>query len=81
VRVYTKKKGGGMNKLSEELEYLGFFLVHDTLEKVGDQNRVIRSGTPFTYGVKNGILAIYDELGYPWIIKEDIFPVMVSIKN
>jgi hypothetical protein len=68
-------------KLSEELSELGFFPVRGTLEKVGGENRVAREGKPRTYGVKNGILAVYDENGLPWIIEDGAVSAINNFKS
>lgn len=62
-------------KLSHLLMELGFFSALGTVEfnRVSpDDYDFIKRGTRFTYGSNNGVTAIYDEDGRPWIIRNEM---------
>jgi hypothetical protein len=60
-----------MVKISSSLSELGFFCAFNTpeqVEKDSPKQKYVDRGEPNTYDFKNGVLAIYDEKGLPWII-------------
>lgn len=60
-----------MGNLSHKLIDLGFFSALGTSEYFdGKKSKFhVTRGTPNTYGYNNGVCAIYDEEGRPWILQ------------
>jgi len=61
------------NELAQKLKEMGFFMALGTTEHVGgsrDESPVLR-GIPMTFDTNNGVTAVYDEAGRPWIIHKD----------
>jgi hypothetical protein len=55
-------------KLSHKLDNLGFFPALGTTERPGmTDERLVGHGTPYTYERNNGVLAVYDQHGRPWV--------------
>jgi len=64
----------GSKVLSEVLKRLGFVIVFETVEKFGDgQSAVVGRGVARTYDINNGVLAIYDEDGRPWVLPRRVW--------
>lgn len=59
----------GDRKLSHELIDLGFFSALGTTEHNGPRGQeiIVKRGMANTWDINNGVLAIYDEVGRPWI--------------
>ena len=63
-----------MGKLSHALIDLGFFSALGTLEyfdgRVSDSH--VERGEPNTWDSNNGVTVIYDEVGRPWIVRNEV---------
>ena len=57
------------NKISNELLDQGFFSALGTTEHAGGDGRghIVKRDKPFTWDYNNGVTAVYDEEGRPWI--------------
>ena len=53
--------------LSEALQAAGFKNVMGWAETARGQHFVINRGVPFTWDSNNGVTAVYDEVGDPWV--------------
>lgn len=58
----------GCNVLSHTLLDLGFLYVLGSTEQEGCIPKYVASGIPYTTDHNNGVVAVYDELGRPWVI-------------
>ncbi len=60
------------SKLSHVLIDVGFFSALGTSEYPGMSEVVyVRRGSPNTYDSNNGVMAVYDEDGRPWIARNN----------
>ena len=57
-----------MGQVFDLLNNSGFFSALGTIERYLGEDRLVRRGTPLTHGRNNGILVIYDDQGWPWVI-------------
>ena len=64
------------SKLSHTLLDLGFFLALGTSEHPATTKEEIHvgHGTPNTFDSNNGVMVVYDEMGRPWILRNNHVP-------
>lgn len=54
-------------KFEEFLRVSGFKRVLGRVEEFPGGKATVNAGTPMTYEINNGVMAVYDESGAPWI--------------
>jgi len=54
--------------LSRKLLDLGFFSALGTTQHFAGGEGLVERGTPYTTDQNNGVVVVYDEKGWPWIV-------------
>lgn len=70
-----------LKDLSVNLLYWDFYPVFGTREEKCGKLELVRLGTPYTYDMNMGVICVYDEKGWPWVIKHRMLGMYVSAKG